>query len=120
MLVAGSARAEDPVLEFSAGGDVLQFSPEEIIRADVFEPSEGGSIADFSLGEEAGYAFSDFTGDAVGELLTVRICGSVVNEITIQSALSGSLIWIPDLEPDRARHIALVLSGERSCGDVDW
>ena len=115
VLAATAASASDtPVLEAEIPGEVLALTPAHIAGAAV-KTNDGGPQLYFMLTAPAGRAFAKLTGKAVGEPLTLRICGQTLATAIIRTPIESGAVVVPVPDIPKGEHFADILSGRTGC-----
>ncbi|WP_413717593.1 hypothetical protein [Silicimonas sp. MF1-12-2] len=89
ILEAGSTRPDKVVAEFRVGGTRLVLVAGDIAEA---APSFGQNTPglDFRLAPDAGRLFADLTEGAIGQEMSLDICGDTLVTATIRERLDGA------------------------------
>ena len=106
------ALAEDVVV-FATKAGALALSPEDITDA-APQFGETGAGLNFILAPTAAKAFADLTGDSIGQMMTLTICGDILVEAVIRDRLEGRGYVALDSLGD-ATWYASRMTGEASC-----
>lgn len=84
------------------------------------EISESGGITDIflRLAPEAAGTLAEVTGAAIGAPLTLRACGTVMLEATIEAPIESGTLYIPGTTALRAEAMRALWHGRVHCATV--
>ncbi|WP_333711980.1 SecDF P1 head subdomain-containing protein [Yoonia sp.] len=87
-LVTGASALADEVVVFSTNTAALALSPDDVEAATRQSDTEGAGLS-FRLAPAASRDFADLTAGAIGQLMTLTVCGEVLVEAVIRERLEG-------------------------------
>jgi hypothetical protein len=109
-----SALSAEPVLSLEAGSDRLDIPPSAISAMEI---SESGGITDvfLRLMPGASDALADLTEAAIGQTMTLRVCGTPLMAPVVQERIDSGTIYLPGTTMIRAEAMRALWHGRASC-----
>ena len=109
---APHAENTSTVMEIASADAILSVSPAQIADASPsFDPSYS---VRFALRHEAAATMAELTGGAIGEVISIGVCGEVLVEPVVRDQLFGVGLLTVDSREEAVR-VAEILRGERRC-----
>jgi preprotein translocase subunit SecD len=113
VLDAGDPVPADAVAVFRTGSEALAMSPCDISEASPQFGEDGAGLS-FRLSPDAGAAFSELTGRAVGEELSLYVCDTLLVAAVVRDRLDGNgYVALESL--GSAVFYAARMTGEKPC-----
>jgi hypothetical protein len=108
----------DAVLSLGAGDRTLDIAPSGIADMDI---SESGGITDVFLRLMPGpsVAFAEFTGDAIGRTLVLRVCDTTLMEAIVRERIDTGTIYLAGTTMVRAEAMRALWHGRATCDTLD-
>ncbi len=114
VLLAGSALAADPaILSIEFGPDRLDVAPAQILTVEV-KTDYGVPYVLVTLDGALQDDMTALTQAHVGQIGRIRVCGRIVSEPTLQSAITEAVFVISTDDVQQMRRLAAVLQA-KSC-----
>jgi hypothetical protein len=109
-----SALSAEPVLSLEAGSDRLDIPPSAISAMEI---SESGGITDvfLRLMPGASDALADLTEAAIGQTMTLRVCGTPLMAPVVQERIDSGTIYLPGTTMIRAEAMRALWHGRARC-----
>ncbi|MGV6888881.1 hypothetical protein ACTYEO_06495 [Rhodophyticola sp. SM2404] len=111
-------RDYDPVVSFVLPEAALPIGPREITA---IEMSESGGITDifFRFKTTAAMRFDRFLTNATGEVLEVRVCGYLMQRITVPEQPVAGAFYLSGTNALRGEAIRALWHGRAQCNDFE-
>jgi preprotein translocase subunit SecD len=116
LLLAGPALSDPALISFEAGHETIHVTGEDIERVETTLDPGGGPAITVRLHSSFDARFADVTQRNIGNAMAVRICGEIVAEPILMSALTHADFIITTGSVEDSIHLAEQLK-TRTCPD---
>ncbi|MCC5973728.1 MAG: hypothetical protein JJT81_06705 [Rubellimicrobium sp.] len=89
-LAATTASSDTPSLSFVTEAGRFDLSAKHLVRAEpIHDEATASWVVGFTLSRPAAQQFADLTGNAVGQVMGIHVCGRLVSEPTVRDRIVG-------------------------------
>lgn len=115
--VCAGPLAADTILSLSTSRVTLEITSPGIVDMEISE-SGGGTDMFLRLRPGVAAALADMTADAIGEVMAVRVCNTILVAPVVQDRIDGGSLYLAGTTMVRAEAIRALWQGRESCGTL--
>lgn len=97
-----------------SNGSEIKFGSDAISEVELHERRNFNQIT-FNVNPQVARSFTELTTENVGQTISISVCGTDVSRPMVQSPIYGRGLAFSGLEPEKAKIVAQVLTGQRTC-----